>query len=312
MPVDGLEVPVLLNLIAVGVGALGAGQEDDVHVVGMFVLDSLSLGLFAAVAATRRCWPGSRSCPPWALAVLAMLALLVYLMILDKPLWIQVTAMSAFSMLPAVAQDSGALVAAQRLAYNLLGLGLPLLVLLVLALLRERHPTTAPAPAPAPACRVSGVPVVRRATADDLPALLPLVAAFCAVDGHPYDEAVVARGPPAVAGGRRAGQVLVLEQHAGLAGYAVLTWSWSLESGGRDCILDELYVAQRDSGRGAHLLAAAMEHAADHGARACFLETEAANTRVRRFYARHGFAPEDSVWMRRELPAVSGRSAGSR
>lgn len=82
---------------------------------------------------------------PWALAVLAMLALVVYLMILDKPLWIQVSTMSAFYMLPAVAQDSGALVAAQRLAYNLLGLGLLLLVLLVLALLRERHPTRAPA-----------------------------------------------------------------------------------------------------------------------------------------------------------------------
>jgi ribosomal protein S18 acetylase RimI-like enzyme len=32
-----------------------------------------------------------------------------------------------------------------------------------------------------------------------------------------------------------------------------------------------------------------------------FLETEAHNERVRGFYARHGFAAEDSVWMSRAL-----------
>jgi GNAT superfamily N-acetyltransferase len=158
---------------------------------------------------------------------------------------------------------------------------------------------------------VSGVPAVRRATAGDLPALLPLVAAFCAVDGHPYEEALVRGAVLPLLADDGPGLVLVLEQRSGLTGYAVLTWSWSLESGGRDCILDELYVEQRDRGLGALLLAAAMDHAAEHGARVCFLETEAPNARVRRFYARHGFAVEDSVWMRRELPGVSGRSGGS-
>jgi hypothetical protein len=32
-----------------------------------------------------------------------------------------------------------------------------------------------------------------------------------------------------------------------------------------------------------------------------FLETERPNTRVRDFYARHGFAEDDSIWMSREL-----------
>lgn len=156
------------------------------------------------------------------------------------------------------------------------------------------------------------MPDVRPATADDLPALLPLIAAFCAIDHHGYDEALVREAILPLLGDDGPGVVLVLHEDGDLAGYAVLTWSWSLESGGRDCILDELYVPERDGGRGALLLAAAMRHAAEHGARACFLETEAANTRVRRFYTRHGFAQEDSVWMRRELPGVSGRSAGSR
>lgn len=85
-------------------------------------------------------------------------------------------------------------------------------------------------------------------------------------------------------------------------GYAVVTWSWSLESGGRDCILDEFYVRERGRGVGAAALAEILTAAAHAGARAMFLETEAHNSRVRRFYSRAGFVREDSVWMSRTLP----------
>ena len=91
------------------------------------------------------------------------------------------------------------------------------------------------------------------------------------------------------------------DSEGGLTGYAVVTWSYSLESGGHDCILDEIYVERRSSGTGSRLLAAAMEGAVEAGARAVFLETEAHNQRVRSFYVRHGFRVEDSVWMSRSL-----------
>jgi ribosomal protein S18 acetylase RimI-like enzyme len=32
-----------------------------------------------------------------------------------------------------------------------------------------------------------------------------------------------------------------------------------------------------------------------------FVETEAANTRVRDFYRRHGFEVEESIWMSRDV-----------
>ena len=86
-------------------------------------------------------------------------------------------------------------------------------------------------------------------------------------------------------------------------GYAVLTWSYSLESGGRDCILDEIYLRERGSGYGSRLLTSVLDAARAAGARALFLETEAHNTRVRGFYARHGLAVEDSVWMATSLLA---------
>lgn len=88
---------------------------------------------------------------------------------------------------------------------------------------------------------------------------------------------------------------------AGLSAYAVVTWSWSLESGGRDCILDEIYVTPEARGVGSALLETAIDGATGSGAAAMFLETEAHNARVRGFYARHGFDVEDSVWMSRSL-----------
>lgn len=123
-----------------------------------------------------------------------------------------------------------------------------------------------------------------------------MIRAFYTVDGHPYDAATVDRALGPLLADDSHGQVWVLDDGGVLIGYAVVTWSWSLESGGRD-MLDEIYVDRRGGGLGARLLAAVMAAARDAGAASMFLETEAANDGARRFYARHGFAAEDSIWM---------------
>jgi GNAT superfamily N-acetyltransferase len=148
--------------------------------------------------------------------------------------------------------------------------------------------------------RLSGVADIRvhRAGPADLPAILPLVREFCAADGHEYDEARVTRALVPLLAGDEHGQVWLAGP--GL-GYAVVTWGWSLESGGREALLDEIYVRERGAGLGAVLLRRVIAAAAGAGAAVMFLETEAHNERVRGFYARHGFAAEDSVWMSRPL-----------
>ena len=84
-------------------------------------------------------------------------------------------------------------------------------------------------------------------------------------------------------------------------GYGVMTWGYSLESGGREALVDELYVRHRGAGVGAAALNEMLASAAAAGARRVFLETERHNTRVRSFYARLGFQTDDSVWMSRDL-----------
>lgn len=141
---------------------------------------------------------------------------------------------------------------------------------------------------------------IRRAGPADLAALLVLVREFYVVDQHDFDEVAVTRALTGLLADDRYGIVLLAEQPEPV-GYAVVTWSYSLESGGRDCCLDELYLRVREQGLGGVLLEAALDAARAAGVNRMFLETEAHNARVRRFYVRHGFQVEDSVWLARLL-----------
>ena len=143
--------------------------------------------------------------------------------------------------------------------------------------------------------------MLRRATADDLTSLLPLVRDFYEIDHHPYDESRVVDALRPLLADDTFGQVWVVDESGSLGGYSVVTWGYSLESGGRECILDEIYVASQSAGVGSELLTATLEGARLFGARSMFLETEAHNSRVRGFYLRHGFEIDDSVWMSRSL-----------
>jgi GNAT superfamily N-acetyltransferase len=142
--------------------------------------------------------------------------------------------------------------------------------------------------------------------------LLPLVSEFYRIDRHAFDEAAVhvALGP--LLADDTAGQVWLIraDPTSDIVGYAVLTWGYSLESGGREGLLDELFLRQRSTGLGSRAIAELVEQARYAGCRVVFLETEAHNARVRRFYGRHGFIEQDSVWMSRTLDTSDTRTGG--
>lgn len=148
-----------------------------------------------------------------------------------------------------------------------------------------------------------GHEVLRTATLGDLELVCGLVEEFCAVDGHDYDQARVRvalvdllEGPEP-----RPGVVWLIVGADVVEGYAVVTWGFSLESGGREALVDELYVRQRRRGLGTQAMAAVLDASRAAGARRIFLETELGNDDARRFYARHGFAADDSIWMSCDL-----------
>lgn len=142
---------------------------------------------------------------------------------------------------------------------------------------------------------------VRRSTRADLSSLLELIREFNVVDHHDHDDVRVRESLIPLLDGDEFGQVWQISTPEGARGYCVIAWGYSLESGGRECIVDEIFVTDRSRGLGAELLEVALRGAQNAGVKVVFLETEAHNERVRSFYQRHGFATEDSIWMRRVL-----------
>ena len=143
--------------------------------------------------------------------------------------------------------------------------------------------------------------MIRRAGRADLPVVLELSKEFCVLDGHAFDAVRVEPALRTLLDGDEHGVVHLVEEEGWALGYAVVTWGYSLESGGRDALIDEIYVRDRGSGVGSSLLAAILDDVRARGLARLTLETERDNEGARRFYTRHGFLAEDSLWMSLDL-----------
>ena len=142
----------------------------------------------------------------------------------------------------------------------------------------------------------------------DLAALIDLGERYCVADGaqRDSDRAEAAFTPLLV--DDRHGVVLVVEVDERVIGYAVLTWGWSIEAGGREALIDEMYVDRPGRGYGSLLIEAVMDSAAAAGAARVFLETESANAEARTFWLTRGFELEDSIWLQRRCNPGGGKA----
>ncbi|MGC1502896.1 MAG: GNAT family N-acetyltransferase [Sulfitobacter sp.] len=87
-------------------------------------------------------------------------------------------------------------------------------------------------------------------------------------------------------------------------GYLVICFGWSIEFGGLDAILDELYIRPGVRGRGiaTESLIALPRALAEGGLRAIHLEVDRENSAAVKLYKRAGFAPRDKyMFMSRKL-----------
>ncbi|MEM6941050.1 MAG: N-acetyltransferase [Pseudomonadota bacterium] len=106
-------------------------------------------------------------------------------------------------------------------------------------------------------------------------ALMPLL------EGNPYG-AVYLIGPPRAP-----------------IGYIAVCFTWSLEHGGLDALIDELYVRPGVRGRGiaSEVLSALPKALGQHGLRSIHLEVAHQNTNAQRLYRRAGFVPKDDYML---------------
>ncbi|MFN7119324.1 MAG: GNAT family N-acetyltransferase [Saprospiraceae bacterium] len=88
------------------------------------------------------------------------------------------------------------------------------------------------------------------------------------------------------------GDIIIFELNNQIIGYAILTWFWSNEFGGRMLIIDELLVkeAYRGQGIASHFFQT-LFNGRRYGEMAYLLEVGATKTKTIQFYERHGFKP---------------------
>jgi len=143
----------------------------------------------------------------------------------------------------------------------------------------------------------------RLATAGDLPDILEMMADFNLGEEIAFDRAVFQPRLDRLVADPGLGRVLVFEVEAKAAGYAIVTWGYDLEYGGRDAFLTELFVrpAQRGRGIGHQALAAAEDAARSGGAHALHLLVRHDNAEALRLYDRAGYRTEPRAVMTKDL-----------
>jgi diamine N-acetyltransferase len=144
---------------------------------------------------------------------------------------------------------------------------------------------------------------LRPATLDDVATLVGLMRAFYAEDGHAFREDAARGALVGLLEEPAHGRVFVIEADGETAGYAAVTFGYSLEFHGRDAFLDELYV--RPDKRGAGLGRVAIERATEvcraEGIGAIHLEVGPGNDAARRLYEAAGFVDRAHHLMTRRL-----------
>ena len=107
-----------------------------------------------------------------------------------------------------------------------------------------------------------------------------------------------------------AGRIWICEQASEAIGYIVLTLGFSMEYGGRDGFVEDLFVQPPYRGRGAgkRLLETLIGESTRLGVRALHLEVGRDNQRARRLYRARGFKDNDRCLLTMQLDDAIHRS----
>ncbi len=142
----------------------------------------------------------------------------------------------------------------------------------------------------------------------DLDRLTALALAFHEEDGHALRESdrkalnAICEGDPMARG-------WLIEESGEVIGYTVLTLGFSIEYGGRDGFIDDLYLipGARGRGIGTQVMALIETEAKLAGVNALHLEVGRENDRAQALYRGQGFAGNDRLLMSKRLKASNDK-----
>jgi len=144
--------------------------------------------------------------------------------------------------------------------------------------------------------------MLRRATPEDFSQLFSRTRALNAHEGIELDDDALERAVRRLLAEPDLGGAWLVERDDVVIGYAIVTWGYDFEFGGRDAYLTELWIDEelRGEGAGAAALAELVAEMDRNGVGALHLLVRPDNP-ARRLYERAGFVASPRVVMTRTL-----------
>ena len=129
----------------------------------------------------------------------------------------------------------------------------------------------------------------------DLPKLMPLVSAFHVEMALPSEETAIERAIIPLLEGSPYGAIYLMGPARAPIGYIAVTFGWSIELGGMDAFVDELFVrpAVRSRGIASEALISVSKMLKSAGVKALHLEVDRENAAALRLYSRARFEMRD-------------------
>ncbi len=121
--------------------------------------------------------------------------------------------------------------------------------------------------------------------------LLSMAKAYYREDGNIYGLPRIEQALDALLSGEEFARLWVIEHCAKSVGYLCITFGFSLEAGGREFFIDEIYLKPefRNQGIGTKAIEFAENESRKLGARRIVLETEKTNLKAKKLYEKIGF-----------------------
>lgn len=131
----------------------------------------------------------------------------------------------------------------------------------------------------------------RSATLDEIDTVVQLMREFYRVERLEFEEAFTRSVLSEFLQTDAYGYLWLIEVGSAIAGYVAVAFGYSLELGGRDALIDELYLRDdfRGRGLGTRTLEAVQQRCQDLGVVAVHLVVDNENPRARSLYERVGF-----------------------
>lgn len=140
-------------------------------------------------------------------------------------------------------------------------------------------------------------------TPADIPQLLQFMREYYEFDHLVFNENVAQTAVEGMVSNETFGRIWLIRYAGEAIGYLALTLGYSLEYGGRDAFIDEVYIrsSHRGKGIGTAALTFAEEQCRTLGVRALHLEVERENTNAYGVYRNFGFIDHDRYMMTKRI-----------